>query len=44
MTDKSINDISNDLGKKLRDNETITKKERDQFRKRMKEHLLNLNK
>tara|TARA_R100000988_G_scaffold12478_1_gene6876 strand:+ start:1100 stop:1261 length:162 start_codon:yes stop_codon:yes gene_type:complete len=37
--DKNINEISNALGEKLRSFETITKKEHDEFRKRMREFL-----
>ena len=40
----NINEIADALGEKLRSFETITKKEHDEFRKRMKEHLLNSKK
>jgi len=40
--DKNINEIADALGEKLRSFETITKKEHDEFRKRMREHLQKL--
>jgi|TARA_X000001316_G_C902729_1_gene20411 hypothetical protein len=42
--DKNVNEISNALAEKMRSFETITKKELDEFRKKMKEHLLNSKK
>tara|TARA_R100000995_G_C3394089_1_gene81846 strand:- start:428 stop:568 length:141 start_codon:yes stop_codon:yes gene_type:complete len=42
--DKNVNEISNALAEKMRSFETITKEELDEFRKKMKEHLLNLKK
>lgn len=41
---KNIDEIANNLGKKLRHKEPITKKEHDEFYKSMKEHLQKLKK
>jgi uncharacterized protein Yka (UPF0111/DUF47 family) len=42
--EKNIDEIADSLGKKLRQGETISKQEHNDFYKKMKEHLQNLKK
>ena len=42
--EKNIDEIADSLGKKLRQGETISKQEHNDFYKKMKEHLQKLNK
>tara|TARA_R100001443_G_scaffold83606_1_gene90396 strand:+ start:403 stop:642 length:240 start_codon:yes stop_codon:yes gene_type:complete len=41
---KSVDEIADNLGKKLRQGETISKHEHNEFYKSMKQHLQNLKK
>ena len=41
---KTVDEIADNLGRKLREGETISKAEHNEFYKSMKEHLQNLKK